>query len=74
MKKLNKIWSLAPLAVLAVACGKKPSDDSLKNDLALASQAQQYTAQQVTSPAEELDFDQADRLRAVASRENVTSS
>ena len=53
MKNFKKAWLLAPLAAFAVACGKKPTDDNLKNDLALASQAQQYTAQQVTSPAEQ---------------------
>jgi hypothetical protein len=53
MKKLTKLWFLAPAAVLAVACGKKPTDDTLKNDLALASQAQQFLPQQVMSPTEQ---------------------
>jgi uncharacterized protein YcfJ len=46
----------APLAILAIACGKndvKPLDDALKNDLALASQAQPYNPQQFVSPAEQ---------------------
>ncbi len=41
--------------MLAAACGRNSSpavDDALKNDLALASQAQPYNAQQVISPTE----------------------
>jgi hypothetical protein len=53
MKTLTKIWLLAPAAILGVACGKAPSDDTLKNDLALASQAQQFAPQPVLSPAEQ---------------------
>jgi hypothetical protein len=54
MKGLKKIWLLAPLAVLGAACSKTtPADDSLKNDLALASQAQQFMPPQVTSPTEQ---------------------
>jgi len=53
MKKLTTLWVLAPLALLGAACSKKPTDDSLKNDLALASQTQQYLPQQVMSPAEQ---------------------
>jgi hypothetical protein len=54
MKNLSKLWLLAaPFAVLAVACGKAPTDDTLKNDLALASQAQSFMPQQVTSPTEQ---------------------
>lgn len=52
MKTLMKIWLLAPAAILGVACGKSPSDDTLKNDLALASQAQQFAPQQTMSPTE----------------------
>ena len=52
MKTLTKIWLLAPVAILGVACGKAPSDDTVKNDLALASQAQQFAAQQTLSPTE----------------------
>jgi hypothetical protein len=52
MRKLN--WMLvASMAVLAAACGRSNSpaiDDALKNDLALASQAQ--PAQQFVSPVE----------------------
>src|SRR4051812_39959338 len=52
--KVYKLWLFAaPLAVLAAACGKTPADDSLKNDLALASQAQTFQPQQVTSPTEQ---------------------
>jgi hypothetical protein len=49
-----RVLLLVPAAVLAAACGRDASktDDALKNDLALASQAQPYNAQQVTSPAE----------------------
>ena len=50
MKKLL----LVPVAVLAAACGRDEpkADDALKNDLALASQAQPFNPQQVTSAAE----------------------
>ena len=44
---------LVPMAALAVACGRSKSpalDDALKNDLALASQAQAYNPQQFVSP------------------------
>src|ERR1043165_9530344 len=53
--KTIKYWlALSAATALTVACGKGPAtDDSLKNDLALASQAQQYPAQQVVSPAEQ---------------------
>jgi hypothetical protein len=53
MKTLSKLWLLAPIVVLGAACGKKPTDDSLKNDLALASQAQQFMPQQTISPTEQ---------------------
>lgn len=45
---------LVPAAMLAAACGRDSAktDDALKNDLALASQAQPYNAQQLTSPTE----------------------
>ena len=54
MRKLNWLM-LVPLAALAVACGRNGSsavDDALKNDLALASQAQAYNPQQFVSPTE----------------------
>jgi hypothetical protein len=52
MKALKKIWLMAPLAILAAACGKSaPDDAALKNDLALASQA--FVPNQVVSPAEQ---------------------
>ena len=43
----------APAAIMAAACGRNSSpkvDDALKNDLALASQAQPYNPQQFISP------------------------
>ena len=52
MRKLNWMF-VASMAVLAVACGRSNTpavDDALKNDLALASQAQ--PAQQFVSPTE----------------------
>ena len=53
MRKLNWLM-LVPMAALAVACGRSGSavDDALKNDLALASQAQAYNPQQFVSPTE----------------------
>jgi hypothetical protein len=52
MNGLKKIWLLAPVAILAAACGKKaPDDAALKNDLALASQ--QFVPNQVMSPTEQ---------------------
>jgi hypothetical protein len=53
MKILKKSWLLVPLAIVGVACGKTATDDTLNSDLALASQAQQYAAQPVISPAEQ---------------------
>jgi hypothetical protein len=49
-----KKFLLVPVAVLAAACGRDESkaDDALKNDLALASQAQPFTPQNITSAAE----------------------
>src|SRR5688572_3160976 len=53
MKDIRKLI-LIPAAMLAAACGRDSSkvDDALKNDLALASQAQPYNPQQFTSPTE----------------------
>jgi hypothetical protein len=53
MKNIKTLL-LVPAAVLAAACSRESAktDDALKNDLALASQAQPYNAQQVTSPTE----------------------
>lgn len=50
-----KMLLLVPAAVLAAACGRDTAktDDALRNDLALASQAQPYSAQQFVSPAEQ---------------------
>jgi hypothetical protein len=55
---MRKIWLVlaAPLAIVATACGKQDTkglDDALKNDLALASQAQPYNPQQFMSPTEQ---------------------
>src|SRR5262245_26556172 len=54
MRRLSWLM-LVPVAVIAAACdrGSKPAiDDALKNDLALASQAQAYNPQQFLGPAE----------------------
>jgi hypothetical protein len=53
--KYARMLVLVPVAVLAAACGRDESrsDDALKNDLALASQAQPFNPQQFTSPAEQ---------------------
>ena len=53
MKNILKL-ALIPAAMLAAACGRDDAkiDDALKNDLALASQAQPFNAQQFTSPTE----------------------
>jgi hypothetical protein len=52
MRKLGRIM-LVPAAVLAAACGRNDrADDALRNDLALASQAQPYMPQQFMSPTE----------------------
>lgn len=51
-----KLMLLVPAAVLAAACGRSNGsnpDDALKNDLALASQAQPYMPQQFVSPTEQ---------------------
>src|SRR5688500_773842 len=54
MNAFKKIWLMAPLAIIAAACGKSvPDDAALKNDLALASQAQAYMPNQVMSPTEQ---------------------
>jgi uncharacterized protein YcfJ len=53
--KNTKMLLLIPAAILAAACGRRDSastDDALKNDLALASQAQPYMPQQMVSPME----------------------
>src|SRR4029078_6124181 len=50
--RYTKWLSLVPVAVLAVACGGKSTpalDDALKNDLALASQAQAHNPQNFAS-------------------------
>src|SRR5215212_2503607 len=55
MKNL-KMFALVPAVVLAAACGRNSgqnADDALKNDLALASQAQAYNPQQFMSPTEQ---------------------
>lgn len=55
MRKLVMMLSLAALTTLG-ACSRgndARSDDALKNDLALAAQAQPYQAQQFVSPGEQ---------------------
>lgn len=55
MRKLGMIVSLAALATIG-ACSRGSDarpDDALKNDLALAAQAQPYQAQQFVSPSEQ---------------------
>src|SRR5437868_15139789 len=54
----KKMWLLLPASamVLLGACGRSnrsAADDALKNDLALASQAQAYQPQQFMSPTEQ---------------------
>jgi YMGG-like Gly-zipper len=55
----NKMWLLLSASALVVglgACGRNSrsaADDALKNDLALASQAQAYQPQQFMSPTEQ---------------------
>lgn len=55
----KKAWLLLPVSAMVIAisgCGRSsPStqDDALKNDLALASQAQAYQPQQFMSPTEQ---------------------
>jgi hypothetical protein len=54
MRKLAWMF-VVPAAVLSTACGRNGApaiDDALKNDLALASQAQAYNPQQFVSPTE----------------------
>jgi len=54
MRKFN-LMLLVPAAMIAAACGRNSTpavDDALKNDLALASQAQAYNPQQFVSPTE----------------------
>jgi hypothetical protein len=52
--RATKLMIVVPMALLAAACGRtsKTADDALKNDLALASQAQPYNPQQFVSPTE----------------------
>ena len=67
---------LIPMAMLAVACGRKSTpavDDALKNDLALASQAQPYNAQATVSPTEAGLAAQPQNLTSVA-RQPVASA
>jgi hypothetical protein len=52
--KYARMLVLVPAVLAVAACGRDESrtDDALKNDLALASQAQPFNPQQFTSPAE----------------------
>jgi len=55
----SRVWLLLPASAMVIAlsaCGRgsqSASDDALKNDLALASQAQAYQPQQFMSPTEQ---------------------
>src|SRR5215216_3696944 len=57
IKRSMKMWLLVPMAGFLIgACGRGDTsrvDDALKNDLALASQAQAYQPQQFMSPMEQ---------------------
>ena len=54
MRNLGMTLSVAGLALLGACRGSDArSDDALKNDLALAAQAQPYQAQQFVSPTEQ---------------------
>lgn len=52
--KYMKMLALVSAVVVVAACGRdaNPADAALKNDLALASQAQAFNPQQFTSPTE----------------------
>ena len=53
--RTTKLMLLVPAAMIVAACGRNSTpavDDALKNDLALASQAQAYNPQQFVSPTE----------------------
>lgn len=53
-RTLKTTLIMAPALALATACGREQPrvDDALRNDLSLATQAQQYRPQQYVSPAE----------------------
>ncbi|MGZ8457739.1 MAG: glycine zipper domain-containing protein [Gemmatirosa sp.] len=53
-RSLKTTLIMAPTLALAAACGREQPrvDDALRNDLSLATQAQQYRPQQYVSPAE----------------------
>lgn len=56
MKRSLVTMTLVPALALAAACGRKDDtalDDSLRNDLALASSVQPYQPQQFVSPMEQ---------------------
>jgi hypothetical protein len=71
---MRKLGMMAPLAALALlgACSRSNDarpDDALKNDLALAAQAQPYQAQQFVSPSEQpyVGYGTPQQYNAVAS-------
>jgi hypothetical protein len=71
MRKLGMMTPLAALALLG-ACSRGSDarpDDALKNDLALAAQAQPYQAQQFVSPTEQpyVGYGTPQQYNAVAS-------
>ena len=64
-----KLMVLVPMALIAAACGRNSSpavDDALKNDLALASQAQPYNPQISPTEAGFAAQPGAQQLQAVA--------
>lgn len=69
MRKLGMVVTLAALALVAACRGNDAGpDDALKNDLALAAQAQPYQAQQFVSPTEQpyAPYGAAQQYQAVA--------
>ena len=59
MRQMTRIMMIAPAFAALAACGRESAsstsavDDALRNDLALASQAQPYRPQQFVSPVEQ---------------------
>ena len=75
MRKLGMTLSVAGLALLG-ACSRGSdarSDDALKNDLALAAQAQPYQAQQFVSPGEQYTNPYVQQYGATAPRLHAPS-
>ena len=58
MRQISRMMVVVPALALTAACGRETAsnaapDDALRNDLALASAAQPYRAQQYVSPVEQ---------------------